>query len=129
MAHRTKPKKPEMTPTRVVAYLLEQLQYSYSEELEEAMRLVSTHIAEDPKLENKKKLVHVNRGDQGSGYVEQRFKQWSCPVCGHQVGERFEIDKYKYHDQRMTPYCSNCGKKIRWEGVLNGTLQDEEKTE
>ena len=62
MAHRTKPKKPEMTLERAIRALREQLQYLYSEEVEFALHVLEDIYSKGEQYEANEQLPQLRLG-------------------------------------------------------------------
>lgn len=78
--------------------------------------------AKTPILKNVEGVSFVDYAD-GHGECEvTKWQDWVCPLCGWFVGQRYNRNnhgKIRFHDQRKSNYCNECGQKIDWEGVEN----------
>ena len=70
-------------------------------------------IAKKPILKSGIEVIHVNREKGPHELTKSKYQDWTCPVCGCFVGQRYNSTQLT-HDQRKCKFCSECGKKIDW---------------
>lgn len=70
-------------------------------------------IAKKPILKSGTEVIHVNREKEPHKLTKSKYQDWTCPVCGYFVGQRYNSTQLT-HDQRKHKFCSECGQKIDW---------------
>lgn len=76
--------------------------------------------AKTPILKNGEGVSFVDYADGHGECKVTKWQDWVCPLCGWFVGQRYNRNnhgKIRFHDQRKSNYCNECGQKIDWEGV------------
>lgn len=63
--------------------------------------------------------------ENGTGEMKkQKYADWTCPVCGWFVGERYIP---RMHSQQKSDYCSRCGQAIDWSKISKEELEESRK--
>lgn len=70
-------------------------------------------IAKKPILKTGAEVMHVNREKGPHELIKSKYQDWTCPVCGCFVGQRYNSAQLT-HDQRKCKFCNECGQKIDW---------------
>ncbi len=70
-------------------------------------------IAKKPILKTGAEVIHVNREKGPNELIKSKYQDWTCPVCGCFVGQRYNSAQLT-HDQRKCKFCNECGRKIDW---------------
>lgn len=76
--------------------------------------------AKTPILKNGEGVSFVDYADGHGECKVTKWQDWVCPLCGWFVGQRYNRNnhgKIRFHDQRKSNYCNECGQKIDWKGV------------
>lgn len=67
-----------------------------------------------PVLKSGVSTSFVDYADGTGKAISSPWQDWCCPVCGWFVGQRYNKNQSKPHDQRKSHYCNECGQRIHW---------------
>lgn len=100
--------------TIAISALKEIRQYREIGTVEECKGAVEKQIPKRPVWKKGSSIICKDYAD-GHGEVEEnKWADWTCPVCGWFVGEQYIPQR---HNQRKCNYCSKCGQAIQWENL------------
>jgi len=77
------------------------------------VEMLGRDVGIEPRLEDKTSVIHSDFADGTAETVVKDYKAWTCPKCGHSVGEVY-CGHGRWHIQKEVSYCSGCGQKIDW---------------
>lgn len=86
------------------------------DDYEDADRIIESLMKQSPMkpiLKERRRIMHVNKGNLPHEWVDETYMDWCCPMCDGGVGERFMP---RTHDQQKLDYCCKCGQRIDWRG-------------
>lgn len=89
-----------------------------NEALEVAIASLEKQTPKKPILKSGNGAMSVSYEDGYSEITKNKWQDWTCPVCGWFVGQRYNASRSgseKHpHDQMKSLFCNECGQAIDW---------------